>query len=220
MSFANLAKSWHLYVIADEHLSGGKSHAEIARQAIAGGADVIQLRDKTASSRELYEAGQEIRRITREAGVIFIVNDRLDITMASDADGLHLGQEDFPAKVARQYLGKKKILGVSAASLTEALQAEADGADYLGVGPVFEARSTKADAGAPRGLSLITEIRQTCALPLIAIGGINQNNVGQVIHAGADGVAVISAIVAAEDVEIAAREIKKLVLREKGIFNG
>ncbi len=210
-----MIKNWQLYVITDETLSKGRSHAEIARLAIEGGADVIQLRDKSASSRKLYEDALAIRKITRQANVIFIVNDRLDIALAVDADGVHVGQKDMPALVAHQLIGKNKILGVSAETVDEAVQAEKDGADYLGVGPIFEARATKPDAGEPMGLFLLRQVRQKCQVPIIAIGGINQNNAKEVIQAGADGIAVISAIVAADDVSAASRELKALVRNER-----
>lgn len=204
-------QNWKLYIITDQELSGGKSHLQVAEEAIQGGADVIQLRDKTASSAELYYSASQIREITLENNIPFIVNDRLDIALAVDADGLHIGQEDLPVSIARKLLRPSGILGVSAGSLAEALQAEKEGADYLGVGPVFEARSTKADAGEPRGLSLLSEIRRQCQIPVIAIGGISFNNVVAVFQAGADGVAVISAIVAAPDIREATQEFKKTI---------
>ncbi len=215
MNFSQSAKNWYLYVITDEQLSKGMSHIEIAKAAIEGGADVIQLRDKTATSRKVYKDALEIRKITRDANVPFILNDRLDIALAVDADGLHVGQKDLPAKVVRRLIGDSKILGVSAQTLEEAIQAENDGADYLGVGPIYEARSTKADAGKPRGLALLRQIRQKCSKPIIAIGGITKNNVIEAIRAGADGVAVISAIVSADDIAAAAYELKEIMLAER-----
>jgi thiamine-phosphate pyrophosphorylase len=199
---------WRLYVITDERLGRGRSHLRIAEAAILGGADVLQLRDKEASSGRLYRAALELRKITREAKVPFIVNDRLDVALAADADGVHVGQEDLPASVARRILGAGKILGVSAETVEEAIRAEEDGADYLGVGPVFEARGTKADAGEPVGLELVEQIRRRCRLPIVAIGGINAENARKVREAGADAVAVISAIVAADDIAQAARQLK------------
>jgi thiamine-phosphate pyrophosphorylase len=215
MDFLSMIKNWHLYVITDEQLSKGRSHAEIARSAIEGGADVIQFRDKTASSRKLYDDALAIRKITRQAHVSFIVNDRIDIALAVNADGVHVGQKDMPALVARQLIGKNKILGISAETLEQAVQAEKDSADYLGVGPIYEARATKPDACEPMGLFLLRQVRQKCQVPIIAIGGINHNNAKEVIQAGADGIAVISAIVAAEDVSAASRELKALVRNER-----
>jgi thiamine-phosphate pyrophosphorylase len=199
---------WRLYVITDERIGRGRSHLRIAEAAILGGADVLQLRDKEASGGRLYRAALELRRITREANVPFIVNDRVDVAMAAGADGVHVGQEDLPASAARKILGPGKILGVSADTVEEAIRAEEDGADYLGVGPVFEARGTKADAGEPAGLDLIAKIRRRTRLPIVAIGGINAENARQVLEAGADAVAVISAIVAADDMAQATRELK------------
>ncbi|MCU0646257.1 MAG: thiamine phosphate synthase, partial [bacterium] len=173
MDLLSMIKNWQLYVITDETLSKGRSHAEIARLASEGGADVIQLRDKSAATRKLYEDALAIRTITRLANVTFIVNDRVDIALAVDADGVHVGQKDLPASVTRQLIGKHTILGVSAETLEQAIQAEKDGADYLGVGPIFEARATKPDAGEPMGLFLLRQVRQKCQVPIIAIGGIN-----------------------------------------------
>lgn len=208
MKLQNKIPLWRLYVITDEELSGGRSHIEIAEAAIMGGADVIQLRDKTASSRKLYEIATQIKKLTEETGVQFILNDRLDIALAVNADGLHVGQDDLPAPVTRKFLGPDKILGVSAINVAEAIQAEKDGADYLGVGPVFEARGTKADAGEPKGLQLIKDIRQRCSLPIVAIGGINHTNILSVMEAGSQGAAVISAVVSAADITHATQALK------------
>ncbi len=202
---------WRLYVITDESVSRGRSHIEIAEAAIRGGADVIQLRDKTASGGTLYRVALALRTLTREAKVPLIVNDRIDIALAADADGVHLGQKDLPASVARHIMGPGRILGVSAETLEEALLAEKDGADYLGVGPVFEARKTKADAGEPLGLGRIARVRKHCRLPIVAIGGIDAQNARQVREAGADSAAVISAIVGADDIARAAEQMKSLL---------
>jgi thiamine-phosphate pyrophosphorylase len=215
MGKKKIIQNWNLYVITDEQLGRGRTHLQIAQSAIAGGAEVIQLRDKNASGKKLYETGLELKSLTRKRKVTFIMNDRIDLAVILDADGVHIGQSDIPAEVARRLLGPQKILGVSAASLVEALQAEANGADYLGVGPIFEARATKADAGNPQGLDLLRQIREKCRLPLIAIGGINRQNVARVIQAGANGAAVISAIVAADDISEAANQIKSAILSEK-----
>ena len=137
----------------------------------------------------------QLRKLTREAKVPFIVNDRLDIALAADADGVHVGQADLPASVVREIMGPGKILGVSVDTVEEAILAEKDGADYLGVGPVFEARGTKPDAGEPLGVDRIARIRRHCRLPIVAIGGIDAENARKVREAGADAAAVISAIV-------------------------
>jgi thiamine-phosphate pyrophosphorylase len=203
--------AWRLHVITDAEASRGRTHLQVAEAAIAGGADVLQLRDKKASTGRLYREALQLRRVTRDAKVSFIVNDRLDIALAVDADGLHVGQSDLPASVARRLLGPGKILGVSAETVEEAVRAEKDGADYLGVGPVFEARGTKPDAGEPVGVDRIARIRRHCRLPIVAIGGINADNARQVREAGADGAAVISAIVSADDISMAARRLKRIL---------
>jgi thiamine-phosphate pyrophosphorylase len=206
---------WRLYVITDERLGRGRSHLQIAEAAIRGGADVVQLRDKSASSRRLYDIALPLRRLTREAKVPFIVNDRLDVALAADADGVHVGREDLPAAVVRGILGPGRILGISVESVDEAVAAEKDGADYLGVGPVFEARGSKEDAGEPLGLDLIARIRRACRLPLVAIGGIHAGNARSVRDAGADAAAVISAVAAADDVAQAARLLKLALCGKK-----
>jgi thiamine-phosphate pyrophosphorylase len=202
---------WRLYVITDEKTSGGRSHLQVAEAAILGGADVLQLRDKTATSARLYRVALRLRELTRDAGIPFIVNDRLDIALAADADGVHVGQADLPASVVRKIMGPGKILGVSVDTVEEALLAEKDGADYLGVGPVFEARDTKPDAGLPLGVDRIARIRGHCRLPIVAIGGINAENARKVREAGADAAGVISAIVAADDIAHAARRLKRIL---------
>ena len=202
-------------MITDERIGRGRSHLEIAEAAIRGGADVVQLRDKSVSSRGLYDIALQLRRLTREAEVPFIVNDRLDIALAADADGVHIGREDLPAPVVRRILGPGKILGISAETVEEALTAEREGADYLGVGPVFEARGTKPDAGEPLGLDLIARIRRGCRLPIVAIGGIHAGNARSVLDAGANAAAVISAVASADDVAQAARFLKLALTGEK-----
>jgi thiamine-phosphate pyrophosphorylase len=203
-----------LYVITDEEVGGGLSHAEIAQRAIAGGADVIQLRDKVCGSRELLRIGCVIRKITGKTGTLFIVNDRLDVALACGADGIHLGQDDLGADVARQLTPPGFIIGISVGTLGEAVRAEQGGADYLALSPVFPTAS-KNDAGPGHGLEVLREIRKYVAIPVIAIGGITTGNVDDVITAGADGVAVISAVVGSPDITAAAREIKEMVRKSK-----
>jgi len=206
---------WDLYVITDEVLSGGRSHEEQTRAAVEGGAGVIQLRDKRADTRRLYEAACAMREATRAAGALLIVNDRLDIALAADADGLHVGPDDLPVAVARRLLRPGMILGASAGTVEEAIAAERDGADYLGVGAVYEARGSKADAGAPVGPERIAAIRKAVNIPLVGIGGIKAENAMPVIEAGADGVAVITGVVAAPDIRLAAEQLVALVRSAK-----
>jgi thiamine-phosphate pyrophosphorylase len=202
-------------VVTDEPLAGGRSHEEQARAALAGGAGLIQLRDKTASSRRLYEAACAIRELTREAGALLIVNDRLDIALAADADGLHVGPDDLPVAVTRRLLRPGMLLGASAGTVAEAIAAERDGADYLGVGPVYEARGSKADAGPPVGPERVAQIRAAVRLPIVGIGGIKADNLGPVIDAGADGVAVITGVVAAPNIEQAAARFVDAIVAAK-----
>jgi len=201
---------YDLYVITDETLAGGLSHAEIARRAVAGGADVIQLRDKTLDCRELARIGKKIRAVTNPAGALFIVNDRLDVALSCGADGVHLGQGDLAPSVARQLAPPGFIIGVSVGNADEALAAESAGADYVALSPVFGTTS-KADAGPGQGLGQLRKIRMAIRIPVIAIGGIGPGNVQDVIRAGAAGAAVISAVVSAPDITRAARTIKTLI---------
>lgn len=203
-----------LYVITDESVAGGLSHAEIALRAIAGGADVIQLRDKACGPRELCRIGRVIREITRKTGTLFIVNDRLDVALSCSADGIHLGQDDMRAGTARQIAPPGFIIGVSVGTLEEAIRAVQEGADYLALSPVFSTTS-KNDAGPGRGLEALREIRRNTSIPVIAIGGVNPGNVNDAIAAGADGIAVISAVVGSPDITAAARDLKEMIQKSK-----
>ncbi len=202
--------NWSLYVITDAKLSRGRSHLEVIRAAIAGGATVVQYREKERTTRQMVEEARALRDLARRAGIPFIVNDRVDIALAVDADGVHVGQDDMPAPLARKLMGPGKIVGVSVDNLEQALRAEQDGADYVGAGPIF-ATPTKPDAAPPIGLEGLAEICRRVSIPVVAIGGINAENAAAVIEAGADGVAVVSAVVAAEDVEAASRRLREVV---------
>lgn len=206
--------AFDLYVVTDEGLSRGLSHARIAELAVAGGADIIQLRDKDISGRDLFLAAREIREITTRAGALFVVNDRLDIALASGADGVHLGQDDLPLSAARSLAPRPFIIGISVESVREAVKAEEEGADYVGVGPVFPTGS-KHDAGPSLGTGRIREIRAAVSVPVIAIGGINGENVREIIREGADGAAVISAVVSQDDIPQAARSLRAVIKAEK-----
>lgn len=206
--------NYDLYVIPDEMIGLGRTHAEIAGLAIAGGADAIQLRDKNCSSRELIQTGRALREITRRNATLFIVNDRLDVAIACEADGVHLGQGDMRTDVARQIAPSGFIIGVSVSSVEEAILAEREGADYVALSPTFSTGS-KPDAGPGHGLKVLRDIRRKVSVPVIAIGGITRENIGDVIDAGADGVAVISAVAGATDITAAARDLKNLITRCK-----
>lgn len=209
----------NLYVVTDEGLAKGLPHSEIARRAVLGGADVIQLRDKTLPSRELVRVGREILEITRNAGALFIVNDRLDIALACGADGIHLGQDDLACETARQLSPAGFIIGISVGSVDEAMSAERQGADYIAVSPLFSTGS-KADAGHGCGLATLKEIRAAVCIPVIAIGGIGPANAADVIGAGADGIAVISAVVSQPDITVAARDLASITAAAKRARGG
>jgi thiamine-phosphate pyrophosphorylase len=204
----------HLCVITDPGLAPGRDHVAIAAAALAGGADMIQLRDKTGSLRDLLPQARSIRALCRSRGALFIVNDRVDLALATDADGAHVGQEDLPAASARRLLGPRRLLGVSTHSLAQAEAARQAGADYIGFGPMF-ATGTKDTGYEPRGLNALRGIRRAVSLPILAIGGITHENVTMVIEAGAAAPAVISAVVAAADISAAAAAFRQRVAAAK-----
>lgn len=199
-----------LHVLTDPGLSRGRSHEEIARAALAGGADVVQLRDKTLSRAPLAQVARVLRDLVRQAGGTFVVNDRLDVALEVEADGLHLGPDDLPVSVARPRW--RGWLGASARTEERARLLQEEGADYLGVGPVF-GTTTKADAPGAIGLEGLARIVEIVDLPVIGIGGIDASNAGEVIRAGAAGVAVISSVVGAPDVEAAVRALRRAIDR-------
>ncbi len=201
-----------LYVITDSSLSHGKTDAEVAEQAFIGGADAVQLRMKHSGGREMLAQAKAVRELADEYCRFFFVNDRVDIAMASGADGVHLGQSDMPLPDARDLMGEEAVIGVSVNTVADALKAEEEGADYLGVGAVFRT-STKPDAEQGIGLGRIFEISRAVRIPVVAIGGINRGNIQDVIRAGADSAAVISAVVAQEDISGAAHELRDLILK-------
>lgn len=209
------AVDWALTVVTDERLSLGRPQLDVVRAAVAGGATVVQLRQKGSTTRGMVELGRALRALTREMGVALIVNDRLDVALAVDADGVHVGQEDMPAAAARWLIGPDCLLGVSAATPDEARAAESAGADYVGVGSVY-ATGSKADAGAPIGLAGLAAVAEAVHIPVIAIGGIGLGRAADCIRHGADGVAVISAIVSQPEPEIAARALRREVDDARG----
>ncbi|MBC7321381.1 thiamine phosphate synthase [bacterium] len=203
-----------LYVITDERIGLGRSHLFLAEEALRGGATVIQLRDKEKSGRELYKIGVKLREITKKYKALFIVNDRLDIALAVGADGVHLGMNDLPISVARRIAGSNFIIGASVSSPEEAVLAEKEGADYISAQSIFET-SSKEDVKII-GIEGLKTIVKVSSLPVIAIGGINRDNVRDVMKTGVKGIAVISAIVSKEDVKSATEELKKIVLEFLG----
>jgi len=190
------------YFITDSKLSRAGNERDVL-SADSCGVKIVQYRNKTAETRQIYEEAVRLREICQNS--LFLINDRVDIALAVEADGVHLGQSDMPCLAARKLLGHDKIIGVTVHNLAEALLAESIGADYLGVSPIFQT-ATKPDAGKPSGIRLIEEIRAEVRIPLIAIGGINHSNASEVVRAGADGLCAISCVVAKENVK---DEIKK-----------
>jgi thiamine-phosphate pyrophosphorylase len=210
MASGSQERDYGLYVVTDECLSNGLTHTEIAERAIEGGADVIQLRDKSMGARRMMQHALRIRRITRRAGKLFIVNDRLDIALASAADGVHLGQDDMALADALPLVPRGFIIGVTVHDDGEAVEAEAGGADYLGLSPIFQTGS-KGNAGPACGVAMLRKVKRRVSIPVVAIGGIGPSNARNVLEAGADGLAVISAVVSQEDVEAAARGLKDII---------
>jgi len=197
-----------LHVLTDRASSHGRDTLTVATAALGGGATVIQLRDKKANTHTLVEEGLALRALTRERGALLIVNDRIDVALAIEADGAHVGQDDdMPIALARKLLGPDRILGVSAGNLQEARVAITSSADYLGVGPIY-ATNTKTDAGQPIGLPLLTELANRYNTPLIAIGGIKADNAATTLRAGATGIAVITAVVSTENIAIATHTLR------------
>jgi thiamine-phosphate pyrophosphorylase len=188
-----------LYAILDRQFLAGRDELDIAGQIIDGGVRVIQLRDKQSSKGEMLLAAQKLKELCSEAGVLFIMNDYLDLALAVDADGLHIGQKDLPLSVVRRQLPIDKIVGCSVTTVSQATEAQKEGVDYIAVGSTFPT-TTKKEA-AVVGVDTLKEIRRAVSTPLVAIGGINRHNIGEVIAAGADAAAVISAVLGEEDVK-------------------
>lgn len=195
-----------LYLVTDRSVMSAKSLEQAVEQAIQGGCTVVQLREKHASSREFFETAQRVKQITDSYHIPLIINDRTDICLAVNAAGIHVGQQDLPAKVVRSIVGSDKIIGVSAATLSEAMQAEQDGADYLGVGAMF-ATSTKTNTR-PVTVEQLAQIKQSVQIPVVAIGGIQSSNAATLTDTGIDGIAVVSAILAQENITHAAEQLK------------
>ena len=195
-----------LYVILDSRALKGRTYLEAAHQVINGGARIIQLRDKFLSKRELLPIALELKSLCAEKNVLFIMNDYLDIALAADADGLHLGQNDLPIKIARQLLPIDKVLGGSVTTVEQAATIEAEGADYIAVGAMYPTKYK--ETATVVGIERLRQIREATTLPLVAIGGISKENAAQVITAGANSIAMISAILEADSPEKAAQQIE------------
>jgi thiamine-phosphate pyrophosphorylase len=187
-----------LYAILDPEQTKGRPSESLLRELLEGGVTIVQLRVKTMAPREFFELARRVRSETRAHGCQLIVNDRIDIALACDADGVHLGQDDLPLGVGRKLMGSK-IVGISTHDLQQAQEAERNGADYIGFGPMF-GTTTKATGYSARGVEMLRQIRAGVKLPIVAIGGINEQNVREVWQAGADSAAIISDILGADDI--------------------
>lgn len=201
---------WTLYVVIDPHVCRGRSAEEVARLAVQGGATVVQLRDKDCSTREYLTVAGRLHELLAALGVPLIINDRLDVALAVGAEGVHVGQSDMPPAVARRLMGEDALIGLSVETERQALAAEEARVDYLGVGPIF-ATSTKVDTAPEWGLTGLCRLRPRSRHVLVAIGGVNRSNAAEVVHAGADGIAVVSAICAAGEPELAAAELRRII---------
>lgn len=205
-----MKKIGRFHVLTDTCLQTRFSHPELAELAIAGGADTIQFREKGGETRQLIRIAEQVQALCKKAGATFIVNDRVDVAIASRADGVHLGQNDFPIPLARKLLGEEAIVGGSAGSLEEARKCLLEGADYIGFGPVYFTTS-KEDAGPAGGLDLLKQVVKEIPLPIVAIGGLTRDNTLPVLRAGAHGIAVISAVCCQNDPSEAAKCLRRLL---------
>ncbi len=203
-----------LYLVTDRGLSLGRSTVDIVRAAVAGGVTCVQLREKECSTRQFVAEARAVREVLAGTDIPLIINDRIDVALAVDADGVHLGQTDMLIADARRVVGRSMLIGISAECVEDAVRAEAQGADYVGISPVFST-PTKTDTAPALGLDGVAAIRAAVSLPLVGIGGIKPGNAAEVIRAGCDGVAVVSAIVSAPDPRKAATELKTIIRHAK-----
>ena len=205
---------FNLYLITDRKGTGGLALAKVVEGALRGGVRAVQLREKDLPGRELFDMALELRELTRQYGARLFVNERVDIALAVEADGVHLGEKGLPIGHARTLLGKERLIGVSCHDLTGAISAQESGADFITYGPVYFTPS-KAVYGAPVGVGSLKELAARLVIPVFALGGINSSNAREAIAAGAHGIALISAIIAAQDPEKAARELIELLYTAK-----
>jgi thiamine-phosphate pyrophosphorylase len=203
-----------LYLVTDRGLSMGRSTVDIVRAAVAGGATCVQLREKSCGTREFMAEARAVHEALAGTGVPLIINDRVDVALAVGAEGVHLGQTDMHICDARSLTGPDMIIGISAECVEDAVRAQAEGADYVGISPVFST-PTKTDTAPPLGLEGVAAVRAAVSLPLVGIGGIGPANASAIIRAGCDGVAVVSAIVSAADPVRASRELKFIISAAK-----
>ena len=191
---------YSLYLVTDRSILKGRDILKAVEDAIKGGVTLLQLREKDISTADFYNLALKIKTLSKHYNIPLIINDRLDIALAIDADGLHIGQDDMPIEVARKLIGKNKLLGYSVSNIKEAIYGEKNGADYLGAGPVYPTGS-KADAGKPIGPDGLKLIKNNVSIPIVGIGGISLSNIKQVKSSGIDGISLISAILGNDDIE-------------------
>ncbi|APF28993.1 thiamine-phosphate diphosphorylase [Clostridium sporogenes] len=198
--------NYELYLITDRRFLKGRELKKVVEDAILGGVTIVQVREKDVSTREFYNVAKEVKEVTDHYKVPIIINDRLDIAQAIDAHGVHLGQNDMHLNIARRILGKDKIIGISVGNVREALEAENNGADYLGIGTIFPTGSKK-DVKEIIGIDGLSKIKNNISIPSVAIGGINKANFKDVLNTGIEGISVISAILDEDDINIAANNL-------------
>lgn len=189
---------FRLYLITDRNQTGGRPLIDVVKEALDGGVKAVQLREKDLPIRELLRLAEEMRKITKEAGAMLFINRRIDAAMAVEADGIHLGQTDLPVDVVRKIVGNRFMIGVSTHNLNEAKEAEASSADFITFGPVYET-PLKLKYGRPVGVEALKRVKSGVSIPVYAIGGIKSGNIEQILGTGADGVALISAIIGAKE---------------------
>ncbi|NFV13019.1 thiamine phosphate synthase [Clostridium sporogenes] len=198
--------NYELYLITDRRFLKGRELKKVVKDAILGGVTTVQVREKNVSTREFYNVSKEVKEVTDYYKVPIIINDRLDIAQAIDADGVHLGQKDISLNIARKILGENKIIGISVGNVEEALEAENNGADYLGIGTIFPTGSKK-DVDAIIGIDGLSQVKNSISIPSVAIGGINKTNFKDVLKTGIEGISVISAILDEDNVKLAANNL-------------
>lgn len=204
-----------IYGITAEQFSGGRTNVEVVREMIAGGIRILQYREKRhrKGAGEMLAECRQIREMTREAGVLLVINDYPDLALMVDADGVHVGQEDYPVSEVRRLIGPDKLIGLSTHHPDQAAAAAAAGADYIGVGPIYSTR-TKEDVCAPVGLEYLDHVARTCPLPFVAIGGIKTNNLADVVAHGARTVCLVTEIVAAADIQATVRALQAAMIAD------
>ncbi|AKB28207.1 Thiamin-phosphate pyrophosphorylase [Methanosarcina siciliae C2J] len=204
----SLLKEIDFYLVTDSGLSKKGTLSDV-REAVDAGCKIVQYREKNKSTKEMVDEASEIKRICRDRA-IFLVNDRIDVALAVDADGVHIGQDDMPIEIAKKLLGPEKIIGLTVHNVEEAVKAEESGADYIGLGSIFDT-STKKDAGKGIGPASIREVKNAIKIPVVAIGGINKENCIPVVENGADSLVAISAVVCSDDVKRETREFIEII---------